>query len=365
MLALVLLLAVAQAGEPTRETQVLELLRGLEQAGEGHYPSACFALVEPAFGSGAAFEARAFIFCGNSDIGSFDDQEARGLVRRLGAIFGLELEPDVERRIGDGRALLDGFDSAAGVGFELRGRRGAAREAVEEPPEDTLDEFEWRVLAGQGVRVHVDDARRFRDWDGVTFSGLVAYLSGVVAFLNEVTEGEDVELGGLRFEREARWQPAELDLRGVRISGLSKLPSAHEFRVEQAGKLLISCAGRTELLPAEDLAFGQGLAALSAEQRSWSGERRAGPSVLHLRLYAEPAESAEEVPYELPAFVVKLRQTRAGTEHVVAGVPRQTTLFLPSAIDLGEPFTLELEVARGLYRIEGARLGVSATAAAR
>ena len=359
MLVLVLSLAFAQGAEPTREAQVLELVLELERTGAGPHRIVHFPRVEAPLGAGRAYAARAPFLCGNSDQGSFDDGAARALVRRIGAIYGLHFEPDVERRFGAARAVLDGLDLAAGVGFELRGRRSEGRAAGDEPLEDTLDEFEWRVLAGQGVRVHVDDARRFRVWDGSDFCARMAYLAGVVAFLNEVTEGEDVEFGGFCFEQEARWQPAEIDASGARLAPLAPPPEGArwlEFRLEEPGTVRLHYRGRAELLSVEDNPFLTELSGRTAAQRSWVGDRRAGPSLLALALHSEPLEEGNAAP----DWRLHWRQERAGRELEVQASPGSDLLFLPGAADLGEPFTLALELTPGVYRIYESRLGVSA-----
>jgi hypothetical protein len=46
---------------------------------------------------------------------------------------------------------------------------------------------------------------------------LLAYLASVVRFLNDATHGEDVELGGVLFEREAVWTPRLAPRDGVLV----------------------------------------------------------------------------------------------------------------------------------------------------
>jgi hypothetical protein len=357
MLALVATFALLQGSGAEREARVLELVREIARDGTGFLGSAHFARIESEFGAGPFFEARVTLLCGNSDQGSFDDEAARKLVRRLGALYGLRFEPEVVRQIGSARAVLDGFDAARGIGFELRGRRGEGREALDELPENTLDEFERRVLAGQGVRVHVDGARRFRNLDGCEFQGLLAYLAGVVAFLNEVTDGEDVELGGLGFVQEACFTPFELEAGSARLlSPAPEFEGGRSFRLAQRGTLRLPCRGRADLAPGEASVYLTGLTGRSDEERVWRGDRRAGPSSLVLEIYDMALEEGS-LP---PEWQLTWRQDQDGRALEVRAAPNSRLLFLPSEADPGAPFELELDLGPGQYRIDGARVGVSA-----
>jgi len=352
------------ASAPTREEQVLTLVRELQEIDSLWYEISHFARLE-AVGR-VAFEPRVSALCGNSVNGTFEDAEARVLVRRLGAIYGLTFAPDVEQTFGAGRAVLDGLDTAAGIGFELRGRRsGASTGAHDEAAEETLDEFEQRALAGRGLRVHVDDSARFLRYEGSSFLGTLAYLAGVVTFLNEVTEGEDVELGGLLYECEARALPTEIDTQAARLlpveSEAFSANGGRGFRLEERGTIRLAFVGAPGLL-APHRAFGE--SASSAAARAWNGTRRRGACVLALELISQPSGDPGLDSY-WPDFALRLEQESEGRVEVVRAPPRCPTLLLPSTIDLARPFTLVLELDPGEHHFEGVRLGVSATSAQR
>jgi hypothetical protein len=207
MIALVLALLCAQSPEPTREERVLELVERIRPAWYTQYGNARFQAQPAPLGDGTVFLPRFGVHCANSDDGTFDDGRARALARELFAIYGLETVRDVPLHDGERAAVVDGIAYPSKLGFELRGQgvsemRGVARP---EPDETALDARDHAWIAAQGFRLHVADVDDHRQVAGDGFTATLAYLAGLVHFLDAATAGEDVDLGGLLFEREGTW----------------------------------------------------------------------------------------------------------------------------------------------------------------
>jgi hypothetical protein len=356
VIALVLL--AAQQSEPTREERVLELLQALHGSlPSTHWDRAIFESGPPSIGSEPVVRAEYYdISCGNGDDGTFDDLRARECAAALFRIFGLAPEREVALRSGPGACVLDGLDHEARIGFELRGigRYESMMEALPEEDERGLDEHELAALSAAGYRMHVADVadHRVRDRDG--FTPMLAYLAGVVRFLNRVTQGEDVELGGITFDREAYWS---LPLRGgpdVEITPIQW--SGQELSVGKPATLVLRCRGLADYSDAASRdAWGFSEQPLDAENRKLRSSTRGAPSLLLLIGRREPLDGTAG---ELPAFSLRVRQSRAGPELVHE--TRSWAALLPAEFDLAEPFDLELDLSPGRYRIYGpARIGAA------
>ncbi len=356
-LLLALLLALAQTPAETREERVLALLQGL--ARPGNYGRAAFVAVTSPPGAGPVLVPEVVTLCANSDCGTFDDARARRLARELAEIFGLELVTDALLAEGDRSVELDGLDRTGRIAFELRGRGNFETfgAALPEPAEAALDPAEIVWLTSRGTRVHVADVETYRNCDGDEFTPTLAYLAGLTRFLNACTEGEDVELGGLLFEREATWgwpSSAALDPpSGIHAAGGGDVLT---LVVERAGKLSIACRGTPDLDLPTPVFFGRAPDSEARRRaRSLSGSTRGAPSALVVPAQGYPLSGNGPEP----EFVLRLRQQREGAEFVHEA--RSFTLFAPSAFDLAQPFELEFELAPGRYTFWGpARLGAAA-----
>lgn len=320
--------------QETREERVLELVRAFElrQPEVFWYGSAHFEHAEPAAGEGPRLVARTNALCGNR-LCTPEPEEMRALARELFTVFGLDAS---------GRAAvpaLDGFDRAHGVGFVVR--LGSIRSADEKRDEPSLDEL--AALRRGGLRVHVGSLDEYVSTEDDRFTPTLAYLGGLVGFLNEVTEGEDVELGGLLFEREATlaWpEPGRFELGpGVHWTPEgppAPLPDARLLTFERTSVVRVPFEGAAAL-------------------QSTLG----APSVLALSAVKAPDGVREERLFPAPAEHARVIQTRPDGTRLVHEA-RSLDVFLPDTFDLARPFVLELELGPGHYRLNAElRLGAA------
>lgn len=359
MLALLLMAAGGQASElPSREERVLELLRGI--AGQHvHYPRASFELAPAPYGDGPVVVPFVQISCGNSDCGTFDDARARRLGLDLCRIYGWQPARD-QRLVEDGKSvLLDGLDPNAKLGFKLLGRgiHEMFAEALPEHPVTAMDEGEFEWLRAEGYQLHVAGVERYRCNDGDEFTPTLAYLAGLVRFLNDSTEGEDVDLGGLLFEREATWPwPAASELavpQGIRAEGKGGWDLV--LTAERAGTVRFACRGASEFgPPVVQSAFFQGTE-IEHRGRPLGPTTAGAPSMLLLPCHPQGFDES----VRSPDLATRLRQ-RIGGRELVHESPT-TMLFLLSTFDLARPFELELDLEPGRYSFHAhARIGGAA-----
>lgn len=279
---------------------------------------------------------------------------------RLCSIYGLAAEPLRLGADGETSVVLDGLDPERKIGFDLRGFDDLdwSSEALLEESSIALDEGELTWLDTQGFRVFVADVVRFRKLDGDQFTATLACLSGLVAFLNEVTEGEDVALGGFLFEREANWPLFAADR--PLPDGVRRFSEFHEHRlvVERPVKITIPCSGLLDFGPPVGRVFEEPAEQSEREERvRFPSSTRGAPSVLNLCGGVLPLDGA--LGGHQPSFLLRIRQ-RLGEDELVHETDRYT-LFLPGSFDLAQPFELDLELSPGRYTFYGpARIGAAA-----
>jgi len=361
LLALALSLLQAQ---PTREERVLELVRGLQhESGSGHYSRSRFERAPAPFGERSVFVAHYLDeMCLNSDEGTVTGARARRASLELCSIFGLALEPDRLVAEGEKSAVLDGLDPARRIAFELRGLDDMDwnPEPLLEVGSAALDASEYAWFAAQGYRVFVADLVRYRKLDGDEFTHTLAYLAGLVAFLDDVTDGEDVALGGLTFEREATWdwkKPIERALPGGLHWGDPE--NAHELVADRATRFTLHCGGRSELGPpiSDIWELHEDGAEERMRSRSLGSSTRGAPSVLVLGWHAARIDGQRSG--DPPTVHIRVRQRQGETEFVHE--TDRFTAFFPSTFDLAQPFDVDFELAPGRYYVYGeARIGAAA-----
>ncbi|HEX6883859.1 MAG TPA: hypothetical protein VF530_10805 [Planctomycetota bacterium] len=358
MLALLLLLGqAAPVAEPSREARVLGLLARAHMLGADYYPSARFAACASRFGGVPRVEsADRSARCGNSNNGTLDAPVARRAALELCKIYGLTMEREYRLVEGPNSVVLDGLDPAARIGIDLEGEgsRGTLAEPLPEADVSALSAEEHEWLTARGLRVHSDETTRHRRYDQDEFTPLLTYLAGVVRFLNEVTEGEDVDLGGLLFERDATWDWFAGSL--AERTGSIRL---HDYGFEclEAGTVRLACRGLLDLGPPPEPGFlgpilrDRGYA--DPLPMTGSGGR---PTALVLQMHAWREEATGT---STPEVSIVLRQRIDGVERTHAS--RSFALFLPGNFDLAQPFELDLELTPGHYRFYfPARIGAAA-----
>jgi len=364
MLSLLLVAALAGTDAQTRAERVLALLSEASQTRSWYYADTIFESVPPPLGNGPVLVPRvALVMCGTRDHFALDDVRARQLGRELFTIYGLTPEADHREAEGAYSFVLDGLDAAAGVGFELRGHarpptddelRGVCYWSGEVEPEEAsvaLDADEFAGLSARGIRLHVADVESYGSLE--RFTPMLAYLASLVRFLNEVTTGEDVELGGLLFEREAAWEPRFVSGDGVKIE--SWAGCARELVVERATTLTFACRGLADLGAAQERdSWGFYETPDQTLERRRFHSTRGAPSALYLK--GEAVAATPGGPR--PEFCLRFRQLVDGS--AVERESHTTRLFLPSTVELTQPFELELELSPGRYCFGEVRLGTTA-----
>lgn len=179
------------------------------------------------------------------------------------------------------------------------------------------------------MRVHVADVRSF--WVAMPLDRLtttLCYLASVAMFLNEVTDGEDVDCSAL-LPFGARWLPFDA-------------PAARALRVEPWGGGFTLTAER-----ALDVT-------LAIDPRRATASH-AGARVGAVANDGRPVVvQAFGLQAERGAFVLSLRQR--GVDGVERELARSTTdvLFVPGAFDATQPFALVLALQPGQYRCDAA-----------
>jgi hypothetical protein len=349
MIALVLALLCAQSPEPTREERVLELVERIRPAWYTQYGNARFQAQPAPLGDGTVFLPRFGVHCANSDDGTFDDGRARALARELFAIYGLETVRDVPLHDGERAAVVDGIAYPSKLGFELRGQgvsemRGVARP---EPDETALDARDHAWIAAQGFRLHVADVDDHRQVAGDGFTATLAYLAGLVHFLDAATAGEDVDLGGLLFEREGTWAwPVDEAVAGCADARVTDR-RGRSLDLTVVRPCTLAFASTTAAWgPPEPAVF----LAEPEELLPLRGSTRGAPAVIRFDVVADPLPTASRMPE------VRLRVRQGARVRESAAL----TVFLTRDFDLAEPFEVELELAPGRYLVQGpARLGAA------
>jgi hypothetical protein len=355
VLALPVLLSLGQDPASAREERVLALLAEVHRSGSYRYSQVVFESVEPPLGEGPVVLPRISVPCGNSDTGTFDDARVRALATELCRIYGLAVENERREVEGTKSVVLDAFDPVARVGFELRGHGCPETlcSGLPEDPADALDAAEYEWLASRGVRLHVADVAPYRGY-GDEFTPTLAYLAGLVRFLNRVTGGEDVNLDGLLFEREAAWPVRFVAAEGVRVRP-GWLGDGRELLVDRPATLTFTCRGLPDLgtAPTRDT-WGFFETPERALEHGQLRSSHGAPSVLYL-----DGEALRPAPGEPEPMVrLRLRQELDGVELVRES--RSLALFLTSEFELTRPFQLEVQMARGRYTLGEFRIGAAA-----
>lgn len=318
--------------EPDREAAVLGLLHRIPAAG-GQLPSTPIEASTNAYGCAIVTPSMRAL-CGVGWKPAFDPALARSLARELCAIYGLDVEVDVPAPVGQA-ALIDAFDAKRGIGLELRGgvqakalpTGGIWPTVVDEPAATDLDVNEHRLLTAANLRVHTADVQAFwlaSSGDHVTTT--LCYLASVVAFLNEVTDGPDVDLGALVPSR-SRWLPLSAP---KAHPGLTSTPwgGGQTLNTDRAMKVEF----RIDSQRAHD-----------PRDNSTSGPVANGGRPVVVQVMGLVAERGS-------AKVTLWQPDAAGRARVLAESDTEL-LFVPGTFDSTKPFSIILSLQPGQYRI--------------
>lgn len=271
---------------------------------------------------------------GNSQNGVFDLERARRMAGELFTAYGLQPTLAHEIDVAGVEATLDVYDPTLQVGTKLRGpavgssRSGFYGSVKAEPDSTRLGDDELELLAADGQRIQVADLESYPLMDGDQVTPTIAYLASIVAFLNEVTSGPDIDLNAI------------LDNRRVR----TVMP--HPERVKS---VLVTTQDEYMLLACEEDAVAE----FAIDPRA-GYQRRVQGGPFH-RDEWKPLE-AELVPggiswLELGTDYRVTMTIKQGGAQLVSVEAKGLTAFLPPRFDPMRPFSLVLEFPKGTYRI--------------
>jgi hypothetical protein len=336
----------AQVPDAPRAAKVLELLRRLPTA-HVHLHATPLVLATNAYGCEIVVPSLSGL-CGTGWRPAFDPALARRLARDLAAIYGLRTDADAKAP-GAVAARLDAFDGARGVGLKLRGTVASKAVAegmdwptvADEPADTDVDVDEHAALSQQGLRVHVADVEAF--WTAHsqdTFTTTLAYLASVAAFLNRVTDGEDVDLSAVIGAR-SMWIPVTPP-KGR--AGLRVLPFGGGAVLEttQALEVAITVDPRTADVASGPLAKDPRTRFQAPRTRAPAPLSNGGrPTVVWISgLQAESGTCR-----------ASLRQKgRDGRERELAASAHEL-VFAPGEFDAAQPFAIVLSLQPGRYRL--------------
>ncbi|MBP8299615.1 MAG: hypothetical protein KA020_04565 [Planctomycetes bacterium] len=265
---------------------------------------------------------------GNSYNGVFDAGRARQITRDLFLAYGLKPEIGWKASAEGVEATLDVYDVALQVGTKLRGNtataQGVIATAEAEAPTNGLDDEEIGKLGKRGLRVHCADLDAYPLMDGDQVTPTLAYLAGIVAFLDEVTQGPPMGIADvLANERLQLPMPRPTSQKVLNIEGD-----------------VLTADRQTELVFDVDPATGyeQFLAEPGARGGQWQKVAKA-PRAGHLVLLKCGPGALTVVQDGKPPLEVVARAGQA---------------FLPSRFDPGRAFQLRITVEKGQYYLPSA-----------
>ncbi|MBK9384869.1 MAG: hypothetical protein IPN34_08650 [Planctomycetes bacterium] len=349
-LALPLPLAFAQdASAPrSREARVLDVLRKLPTEHLGMLSTPLLPR-QNAFGSRIyAIELRGL--CGNGWMQAFQPALARELALKLAEIYGWQpaIEVAAPHQVA---AVLDLYDAERALGIELRGRVSATEIGstktswpivVAEDSAHDLSPEDARTLRERGVRLHVAEVEAF--WGAHSqdsFTSVLGYLAGVIEFLNETSDGEDVSVEALVAARSLCFDwPAIPVVKGLAVERF------------EGGAILVASERCRVVLRFDPTRATTESGALAGERI----DRRIAPRARVPRALSLHGRATQ---LQLLGFGEATAAHRATLLQVdTRGVARElgstsgSVLFAPSAFESARPFELHLDLQPGRHRLD-------------
>jgi hypothetical protein len=323
---------VPQAGPRDRERAVLSVLAQLNASDEVWLEDTVFERERNELGR-PHFVPNAFVGCALS-AQYLDAPRAKQIARELCAVYGFDAEPDYLLRADGVEVLLDGYDAQRKVGFKLRGMLANddpwGMRPGSEPPSTDLTRAELERLEAAGVRLDVADLDAYPGASVDACTPLFAYVTDLVAFLDEVTGGPQVDLRAV----------LGTGVQRLRITGVEgatewreKIGYWRSLRVpsRRPVTLCIEWDGMQRVERRGDAPF---VGWYRAEQ-PWP--TRGAPSRLHVNLLRREHAG------------VAIRVAQAHPEGMLECRSPGTTLLLPSTFDVTRRFTVTLELNPGVY----------------
>jgi hypothetical protein len=324
----------AAQGRGQDDERVAAVLRVLNEGGAGEsswFARASFKAGKDAQGNPTVLPAIPISY-GNSMNGVFDANRARRLASELFAAYGLRPLAD-HRLVEQGvEATLDVYDPAKRVGVELRGAmprvNGMFGGAEPEPEAVALDDAEHARLAASGNRVQRVDLDSFPLMDGDQATPMLAYLAGIVAFLNEVAGGPELDLTSILSKERMR-----IALPETEVAPGSRFTPGQKFQTDVAATITLTIDPARGYERAVDPDRRRG----EPEWRAAEPTSRPGsaPLLLEVRAYPAAAITVEQDGTE------PLRVEAAGS-----------LAFLPPRFDPARPFRITLRLESGENVVE-------------
>jgi hypothetical protein len=323
------------AAAASRQARVLALLQRIPTE---HSQLGSVQVAAATNAHGCAIVAPAVLgLCGTGWLPAFDADLARQLAAELCRIYGLTVQQSVAAPNGVA-AQLDAFDAEIGIALELRGtvepkplaHGGAWPTVADEPAASDLDVAEHRELLAAKLRVHTADVQSF--WGAPSqdrMTTTLCYLASVGAFLNDVTDGEDVDWGALP-PRDGRWLSFELpkERAGLGVEAWSG-----------GGGCTLVVGKATEVVLAVDPARSMAL-----REGGASGALPNHGRPVALRLHGGSETGA--------TVAIALRQRgKDGRERILA-TSQTDHLFAPGDFDATRSFAFVLSLPPGRYRLQ-------------
>ena len=288
------------------------------------------------------------IMFGNSHEGYFDHERARRIAREVFALYGVELQPD---HVVDGegaKAVLDGYSPERGIGFELRGSPpddvGMFGRVEVEPADRHLDDDEAKALRAEGKRLHVADVDHYPLMDSDQFTPQLAHLASIVDFLNTVTDGPDLDLTAIVFQKGMEFPPPEQE---------NTLPGGSTFVEKKDGGIECHLPSRGTLrfrysVPSASPPRERYVPNLRerTEPRVLDGaiSTLGSPTVIVFGHYTEESAHPDD-----SRSVLRVIQARSDLRKTIRVESTRSTVFLPSTFDAARPFTVEVELPAGRH----------------
>ena len=287
---------------------------------------------------------------GNSYSGIFDVGRARKLAAQAFRAYGLD--PRARDVAAEGHvAKIDGVDQKTKIGFEIRlpdkaeGFLGA--KLPTEPASERLTSEGLDALEREGYELHVVDGEQYPVMDGDSFTTELAYLAGIVDFLNAVTDGPDVDLGAVLYGEFAGWTPHAAGKvtcsKGGKVTAKDGTLRAY---MPRGGKVTL------RLDPTDLLVLPES----DEKPRYWNRDTLV-PATRAVSTEGRICVVCVDVVLERPEKEgvrpkVCVLQEEDGEAKATKVTSRSGKVFLPTRFDAARSFEIELELGVGVWRIE-------------
>jgi len=353
-----LALSAGSPGEAEREAQVVAMLQRLAEErpqSSWLWSSIMHRAAATEATAGVTYVPRIPISFGNSAMGLFDSGRARLMAVEVFRAYGIELETGAALDTPSVHARLDGADRARKIAFKLRGANeendGRTRPVIgggkAESASSDLDATELAALVENGWKLHVTSIDNYPLMDGDQLTPTVAYLAGVIEFLNAVTDGPDLDLRSVLMGVRQRFEVpslADLGLGKGAPRSIGNQESLDEFELGSARTVTLRFNQPGSRPPT---LLGRG--------RTTELQPPATPAERAKALSTAGCISALQIPISVREITraetlrIRLTQVREPGAKPLLIEARSKLVFTPSSFDAARPFELEISLPAGEY----------------